>query len=66
MLKHVCNICGKDFGLVDEREDFSIRRTAGYGTMFDGQRIDLDICCSCFERRIVPMCKIAPVREVNI
>lgn len=65
MLKHVCNICGKDFNLWDEQEDFSIRKIAGYGSKFDGQKIDLDICCNCFEQSIIPLCKIVPVTEVN-
>lgn len=67
MLKHVCNICGKDFDLFDEQENFSIHRSVGYGSEFDGSNIDLDMCCDCFDKLmntyILPQCKISPVTD---
>lgn len=67
MLKHVCNICGKDFDEWDEQEDFSIHRHAGYGSEFDGDHIDLDMCCACFDKLmntyILPKCAISPLTD---
>lgn len=67
MLKHVCNICGKDFDLWDEQENFSIRTHVGYGSEFDGSRIELDMCCGCFDKLmniyILPKCKIPPMTD---
>lgn len=68
MVKRVCNMCGKDFDMWDEQEDFSIHRHVGYGSGFDGSLINLDLCCDCFDKLmndyIVPNSKISPVEEV--
>lgn len=67
MTKRICNICGKDFDLWDEQEDFSLRRHVGYGSEFDGSRIDLDMCCTCFDKLmntyILPQCVISPISD---
>ena len=37
-------------------------------TLFDGDSIDLDICCDCFDKlmdKFIPMCKINPITEMN-
>ena len=60
MKKLVCNMCGKEFDMWDEQEDFSIHRTCGYGTKFDGDSIQLDLCCDCMEK-LVDSCLISPV-----
>lgn len=68
MLKRVCNVCGKDFDLWDTQEGFGFHYTVGYGSEFDGQGINLDLCCDCFDKLmneyIIPRCKISPVEEV--
>lgn len=56
----ICNVCGKGFDIFDTQEDFSIHRMLGYGTKYDGDRLDLKICCSCMEK-IIDMCKETPV-----
>ena len=35
---------------------------------FDGDSIDLDICCDCFDKlmdKFIPMCKINPITEMD-
>lgn len=65
MTRRICNMCGKDFDIWDEQEDFSIHTRAGYGSEFDEEEIDLDLCCGCFDHMmleyIIPKCKHVPV-----
>lgn len=66
MKKTVCNMCGRDFNVLDEENAFHIRQEAGYPSKYDGCSINLDLCCDCFDsliEYIVPKCKISPVEE---
>lgn len=60
--KRVCNVCGRDFDETDAREDYSVHKTMGYGTKFDGDTIDLHLCCECMEK-LIEGCKVSPVEE---
>ena len=55
-----CNKCGKKFDIYDEQEQFSFSSWLGYGTKYDGSRLDLDLCCQCMEE-LIDSCKINPV-----
>ena len=61
MTKTVCNLCGKEFDEWDIQEDLGLHYTAGYGSKFDGDTIDCDLCCSCFDKLLneylIPKCK---------
>lgn len=62
----LCTMCGKKFDMWDEQENFSIRKTVGYGSGYDGSKINLQLCCGCFDKvldMIVPMCKEIPVTD---
>ena len=48
----ICNKCGKKFDFWDTQEDFSIERSLGYGTKYDGSTLELDLCCECMEKLI--------------
>lgn len=64
--KTVCSICGKEYNCFDEVEDFSIHKErCGYGTMFDGDKLDLNICCSCMND-LIDKCKVSPVIVNNL
>lgn len=67
MRKRVCNMCGKDFDIWDNQEDFALYRNVGYGSGYDGCKIELDLCCNCFDKLvreyIVPNCKINPIED---
>lgn len=67
MTKRVCNMCGKDFDMMDNQEDFGFHYHVGYGSEFDGEVINLDLCCGCFDKlmkeHILPNCQISPVEE---
>lgn len=56
-----CNKCGREFDLWDMQEDFSIQRSLGYGTKYDGDDLFLNLCCDCMEE-LIDSCKISPIR----
>lgn len=55
-----CNICGSKMDFWDIQEDFTIHTTAGYGSKYDEEEIELHICCDCMDR-IIEQCKITPI-----
>lgn len=59
--KKTCNMCGKEFDMWDEQEDFSIYREIGYGSKYDMESLELDLCCECMDK-IIDSCKISPVK----
>lgn len=63
-----CNVCGKEFDMWDKQENFGLHYHVGYGSVHDGEVIELDLCCDCFDKVleiILPMCQINPIREVE-
>lgn len=57
-----CNKCGKQFDLWDFQEGFSITQTLGYGTKYDGDSLDIHLCCDCMEK-IIDACIISPIKK---
>lgn len=56
-----CNLCGKILDVWDLEEDFTIHKEClGYGTIFDGDKAHLRMCCHCFER-LAKQCVISPI-----
>ena len=41
--KTLCNVCGKEFDMCDDHAKFGLHMPAGYGSKFDGDKIDLDL-----------------------
>ena len=78
--KRVCNICGKEIKEVEYSHKnyissfeyapehvinyFSISGRMPYGSEFDGNYIDLDICCDCMDE-IIKQCKVSPIIEYS-
>ena len=60
--KTVCNKCGKKLDFWDKQENFSLRGIFGYGTVFDGEKYKLNLCCDCMEK-LVKKCAISPIIE---
>lgn len=64
--KTVCNICGNDFDMWDKQESFGLHHHVGYGSAHDGEHIDLNMCCNCFDRLmdyILPQCTVSPITK---
>lgn len=55
-----CNICGNKMDFWDIQEDYTIHTTAGYGSKYDEEEIELHICCDCMDK-IIDQCKITPI-----
>lgn len=55
-------MCGRDFDTWDKQEDFSIHKRCGYGTKYDGETLNLDICCDCMER-LIDSCEVSPIED---
>lgn len=60
----VCNMCGKELDFFDIQQDFAIHRQVCYGSIYDGEHVDLHLCCECFDK-VVADCKINPIEEVG-
>ena len=60
----ICNKCGKKFDIWDTQESFSIYRHLGYGTKYDSNNLELDLCCDCMEK-LVDECIVSPIIENN-
>ena len=58
----VCNKCGKKFDIWDVQENFSINTLLGYGTKYDGDKLELHLCCNCIEK-LVDECVVSPIKE---
>lgn len=55
-----CSMCGKQLDLFDTQEDFSIHRHIGYGSKYDGDMLDIHLCCECMDK-IIDSCKSSPI-----
>ncbi len=60
----VCNKCGKKFDVWDTQENFTIKSDLGYGTKYDGEKLDIKLCCNCMET-LIDECVISPIAENN-
>lgn len=61
-------MCGKELDFWDIQEDFSLGRSVGYGSIYDGSKVSLKLCCDCFDKTlasILPICEINPIEEAQ-
>lgn len=59
-IKTQCNLCGKIFDYFDDQHAFKLVRRLGYGSIHDGEDMELDLCCSCMDK-LIEKCKISPI-----
>lgn len=46
-----CDFCGKELDELDTQEGFGFHHPhIGYGSQYDGESIDIDLCCDCFDK----------------
>ena len=63
--RRICDMCGEEFNDWDKQENFGFHYNVGYGSKYDGNRIHLDFCCTCFDKLmdyILPQCKTEPAK----
>ncbi len=63
MKRIICNICGKKFKAFDEQGELGLHTRLGYGSVHDGDKLNLDICLHCLDNVIIHLCKISPIEE---
>ena len=59
----LCNKCGKE---IREYDDFNISYQYGYGSLHDGDNLNLDLCNVCLDEittYLINNCTINPVTE---
>ena len=59
-----CNMCGKQLDEWDIQEDYSADYRVGYGSKYDKCRIQIQLCCECFDKVmdwLRPQCRIEPI-----
>ena len=56
--KHYCNLCGKKMDMWDVQEGFGFNGNIGYGSKYDGEKLNLDLCCDCMDK-LIESCVIA-------
>ena len=64
----VCSICGKRFDNLDIQEDHRIKHYFGYGSRYDLQIFEADLCLSCFDKiidMVLPLFPSSPLREYD-
>lgn len=59
-----CNICGSRMDFWDIQEDYTIHTTAGYGSKYDEEEIELHICCDCMDK-IIDSCAVSPLAKFS-
>jgi hypothetical protein len=62
--KIICNKCGKELDMWDMQEGFRMYRRFGYGTKYDGDTVDLNLCCDCIEK-LIDSCLVSPIITEN-
>lgn len=57
-----CNKCGREFDIFDKKAGFSLHKKIGYGSRYDGDTLELDMCCDCMDG-LIESCAISPIRS---
>lgn len=66
MTRTYCNKCGSGIDKANERDCFSISSRIGYGSKYDGDSLELDLCYDCLDeilQIIIPKCKHNPIKS---
>lgn len=56
----ICNMCGHELDEFDHGQSFTIRGPIGYGSIHDGDSVDLNLCSGCFDQ-LVEQCAVNPI-----
>lgn len=55
-----CNLCGTSFGMIDDIGGIKICTRLGYGSVYDGREVRMNICCKCVES-LIDSCEVSPL-----
>lgn len=62
MKRKYCSNCGKTLDMFDELSGISVRKPLGFGSQFDGQFLNIRLCCECTDT-VIRSCRISPVTD---
>lgn len=57
-------MCGRKLDDFDKMCDFSISGEIGYGSRYDGDYLDLHLCCECMDE-LIRRCSNSPIRKIE-
>lgn len=60
MEEKCCNLCGNPLDDFDTHNDFTIHKKIGYGSIYDTDKVELHLCCQCFDM-LVGQCTKSPI-----
>ena len=55
-----CNRCGRKLTVYDEELGFAVHTKMGYGSDYDGEIVELVLCCDCADD-IIAECIVSPL-----
>lgn len=58
----ICNVCGKALKNPRDLDFVNIHFRIGYGSKYDGDMIDMDICPECLDKMLI---KYIPTFKIN-
>lgn len=59
-----CNMCGKKMTGFEKSNAFNMSGVAKYGSRFDGERFEIDLCTECLDT-LISKCKITPIDSLE-
>ena len=57
--QRLCNKCGMKMDLFDEQQGFVYKRQLGYGSAYDGEHVDFQLCSACIDN-LLAECEVSP------
>lgn len=57
-----CSGCGKSIDMFDEMSGISVKKPLGFGSQYDGQFLNIRLCCECTDE-VIKSCKISPITD---
>lgn len=65
MKKYYCNKCGKKMDVFDMQSGIRMHDILGYGSKYDEEAINLDLCCKCTDELIDYIKKIGKIDPIQ-
>jgi hypothetical protein len=59
-----CNICGNKLDEFDLQGEYMIHTKIGYGSIYDGDEVCLNMCSQCFDQ-VIKKCEISPLIHIE-
>lgn len=57
-----CSRCGKSIDMFDEMSGISVKKPLGFGSQYDGQFLNIRLCCECTDE-LIRSCRVSPITD---